>query len=60
METHSTWLLEGEEYEPAIECFDKALEMDPSGADTYVEKGTALLRMKKVEEAVPAATRRWR
>ena len=30
------------EYERAIECFDKAIELDPDNADAYWNKGVAL------------------
>jgi tetratricopeptide (TPR) repeat protein len=40
------------EYNEAIECYDKALEIDPKDADTLNNKGNALDNLGKHKEAI--------
>lgn len=42
-----------ENYEDAISCFDKALEIDQNDPLALSNKGGALIEMKKYEEALP-------
>jgi tetratricopeptide (TPR) repeat protein len=41
----------------AIECFNKAIALDPKNADTFVKKGLALERIQKMEEAIESYDR---
>jgi tetratricopeptide (TPR) repeat protein len=45
-------LLNMDQIEDALKCFNEALEADPTNADALVKKGTALERHKKLEEAI--------
>ena len=38
--------------EEAIECFDKAIELDPKKASAWYNKGTALTSLGRPEEAI--------
>tara|TARA_B100000586_G_C19801355_1_gene298256 strand:- start:38 stop:490 length:453 start_codon:yes stop_codon:yes gene_type:complete len=38
--------------EEAIECFDKAIELDPKKASAWYNKGTALTNLGRPEEAI--------
>src|SRR5690348_194625 len=40
------------EYDEAIECYDKALEIDPKDADALNNKGLALNKLGKYKEAI--------
>ncbi|MFQ6072921.1 MAG: tetratricopeptide repeat protein [Methanosarcinales archaeon] len=40
------------QYEDAIECFDKALEIDPKYAYAWVDKGKALDNLGKYKNAI--------
>ncbi len=57
------WLKKGysfkrkNEYEKAIECYEKALEIDPKYADAWGAKGWALYEMKRSDEAIPCYER---
>jgi len=52
------WLRKGdsferkEEYDKAIECYDKALEIDPANANAWGAKGWALYELGKSDEAI--------
>ena len=39
-------------YEEAIECYDKAIELDPDYADAWKHKGDALYELGRYEEAI--------
>jgi tetratricopeptide (TPR) repeat protein len=43
---------ESGKYNEAVECFNKALEMDPNIYYTWVKKGVTLLKLEKYTEAV--------
>jgi tetratricopeptide (TPR) repeat protein len=45
-------MLNLDQMEPAIECFDKVLGIDPQNAEALVRKGIALERMQMLNEAV--------
>jgi tetratricopeptide (TPR) repeat protein len=36
----------------AIECFDKAIALEPTNADAFVKKGMAMERLQRMEEAI--------
>ena len=40
------------EYEQAIECFNKAIELDPNNADAYFSRGTTHARLSQYEKAI--------
>ena len=44
--------LEWGEYEKAIECFDKAIELDPNDADAYNNRGVAYYNLEEYERAI--------
>ncbi|PKL62241.1 MAG: hypothetical protein CVV31_07220 [Methanomicrobiales archaeon HGW-Methanomicrobiales-2] len=39
-------------YEKAVQCYDRALEIDPKGADVWNNKGVALDALGRYDEAV--------
>ena len=41
-----------EKYAEAIECYDKALEINPQNADAYYNKGLSLSTIEKYAEAI--------
>ncbi|HKS36204.1 MAG TPA: tetratricopeptide repeat protein [Verrucomicrobiae bacterium] len=43
--------------EEAIECFNKAIALDPKNSDVFVKKGLAMERMQKMEEAIESYDR---
>jgi len=45
-------LLKLDKPDEAVECFDKALAMDPGNTDLLVRKGAALERLQKMDEAI--------
>jgi len=46
-----TWaLFTSKNYEEAIECYDKALKVDPKNVSAWNNKGDALLNLKRYEE----------
>ncbi len=45
-------LLNMDQANEAVKCFDEALELDPDNAEALVKKGTAFERQKKLEEAI--------
>ena len=45
-------LLNMDQVENALACFNEALEVDPANPEALVKKGTALERSKKLEEAI--------
>jgi len=45
-------LSERDRFDEAIECYDKALELDPQDTDVWNNKGTALDRMERFDEAI--------
>ena len=45
-------LMNMDQVENALDCFDQALELDPANAEALVKRGTALERQKKLEEAI--------
>ena len=45
-------LVNMDEYEKAVECFDKAIEMDDDFADAWHNKGLSFGNMEKYEKAV--------
>ena len=62
----SDWaeLIEGKEpeearkkYEKAIECYDKALEINPNYAEAWNNKGVALSKLRRYEEAIECFNR---
>ena len=38
-------------FDDAIKCYDRALELNPDDADTYINKGTVLEKLGYDEEA---------
>ena len=40
------------EYEKAIECFDKAIELNPNYADAYYDRGLTYYQLKRYEKAI--------
>ena len=57
-ETAEEWFDKGviyfrlEEYQKAIECFDKAIERDPNDADAYILRGLAYHGLEQYERAI--------
>jgi tetratricopeptide (TPR) repeat protein len=45
-------MLNLDDAQSAVECFDEALKIDPRNAETWVRKGTALERLQRLDEAV--------
>jgi tetratricopeptide (TPR) repeat protein len=45
-------LLNSDQAEKAVACFDEALHLDPRNAEALVKKGSALERLKRLEDAV--------
>ena len=45
-------LLNANEPEKALECFDQALALDPKHAETLIKKGGALEKLDRFEEAI--------
>lgn len=43
--------------EEAIECFSRAIALDPKNADAFVKRGLAMERMQKMEEAIESYDR---
>jgi len=43
--------------EEAIECFSKAIALDPKNADAFVKKGLAMERIQRMEEAIESYDR---
>jgi PGF-CTERM protein len=41
-----------DEYEKAIECFDKAIELDPNYANAYNNRGLTYYHLKQYERAI--------
>lgn len=48
-----TELLKDTRTEEGLQCFQKALELDPKNADTHRYYGLTLKRLKRYEEAIP-------
>jgi len=46
------WVIRPEEYEEAIMCYDKALDINPKYANAWYNKGLALYKQKKYEKAI--------
>ena len=44
--------LVGDEYEEALECFDRSIEKNPHNAYVWVNRGFALDELKRYNEAV--------
>jgi tetratricopeptide (TPR) repeat protein len=40
------------EYKKAIECFDKAIELNPNLAEAYCNRGNAYFYLKQYERAI--------
>ena len=36
----------------AIECYDKAIRLDPEDYDTWLNKGNSLVKLERYEEAI--------
>lgn len=51
------FLMEAKKYGNALECFDKAIKINPKYAEAYNEKGNALLILGKVDEAIKCFTK---
>ena len=49
--TQGTMLESQEQYEEALEYYNKALEIDPMNHDAYISKGVALANLERLEEA---------
>jgi tetratricopeptide (TPR) repeat protein len=47
-------LLNLDDAEQALDCFDAALRKDPRNADALLKKGTALERLRRMQEALDA------
>lgn len=45
-------LLNLDDVQGAVACFDQVLKIDPSNAEAWVRKGTALERLQRLDEAV--------
>src|SRR3989339_803850 len=45
-------LIKSNKYKEAIECFDKAIEIDPQNEGAWYNKGFALANLKKYKEAI--------
>ncbi|MGA9151794.1 MAG: tetratricopeptide repeat protein [Candidatus Nitrosopolaris sp.] len=45
-------LFDMKKYKEAIECYDKAIELEPDFADAWESKGVALTDLKKYNEAI--------
>ena len=39
-------------YDEALECFDRALEIDPRKWDVWINKGDCLLWLNRLDEAI--------
>ena len=49
-----------EKYAEAIECYDKALEINPQNADAYYNKAQALSTIEKYAEAIEYMIKPWK
>jgi tetratricopeptide (TPR) repeat protein len=47
-------MLNLDDAEQALECFDAVLKQDPKNADALLKKGTALERLRRMQEALDA------
>lgn len=47
-----TRLLEDGKYDEALECFDKALSLDPKNTHAWNQKGVALRSLGRYDEAI--------
>jgi len=45
-------LYEMGKYEEALECYDRAIEIDPTSLDAWLCRGYTLQEMKKYEDAI--------
>lgn len=50
--TEGQSLLNGNQPEKALECFDQALSFDPKNAETLIKKAEALEKLNRFEEAI--------
>ena len=50
--TKGNGFLGSKKYEDALECFDRAIEIDPDYEGAWNNKGTTLSRMGKYEDAI--------
>ncbi len=55
--TKGRFLMQAKKQEEALECFDKAIKLNPKYAEAYNEKGNALLILGKVDEAIKCFTK---
>ena len=44
-------------YKEAIECFDKAIEIDPDDVEIWCDKGDLLKKLEKYQEALKCYNR---
>ncbi len=42
------------QYEPALECFDRALALDPAYAEVWLAKGICLFNLRRYDESLAA------
>ncbi len=60
----ASWIAEGDahldagEHERALVCYDRALELDPQCVEAHYDRGRALSRLDREEEALEAFARR--
>jgi tetratricopeptide (TPR) repeat protein len=50
-------LLESENYQEAIDSFDRAIEIDPNNADSWSNRGFTLSKLNKYQEAIDSYDR---
>lgn len=50
-------LLNLQQADTALECFDEAINLDPTSAEAFVRKGAALERLGRLDEAIDAYDR---
>ncbi|MDI6916215.1 MAG: tetratricopeptide repeat protein [Thermoplasmatales archaeon] len=55
--TKGRFLMQAKKYGNALECFDKAIKLNPKYAEAYNEKGNALLILGKIDEAINCFTK---
>jgi small GTP-binding protein len=55
--TKGRFLMQTKKYEDALECFDKAIKINPKYAEAYNEKGNALLLLGRIDDAVKCFTK---